>query len=66
LKGGDKRIAVPSQSGKKYKTLTQTTKAKRTAGMAQGLEHMPSKHKALTSISNTPHKKDDLIPILFL
>jgi hypothetical protein len=34
------------------------TKAKRAGGMAQVIEHLPSKLKALSSNPNTPNKKE--------
>jgi hypothetical protein len=46
-----------AQPGQKCKTLPQKTKAKRSRGMVQMVEHLPSKCKALSSNTNTTKNK---------
>jgi hypothetical protein len=50
LGGGGKR----EQPRRKLKTLWKT-KAQRAGGMAQVVEHLPSKYETLSSKSSTPH-----------
>jgi hypothetical protein len=47
------RIAVHSSLGIKGDPISKITNAKRAGGVAQRVEHLPSKHKALSSTPNT-------------
>jgi hypothetical protein len=43
--------------GRKQNPISKITRAKRIGGMAQAVEYVPSKHKALSSNPNKPKKK---------
>jgi hypothetical protein len=45
--GGRDRMVVQIGPGIKQKPISKITKAKRTGGVAQVVEHLPSKHRAL-------------------
>jgi hypothetical protein len=65
--GGGRRITVQGQSGQKHETLSETpTKSERTRGrkggvVAQVIERLCSKLKALSSIPSTAKKKKILV-----
>jgi hypothetical protein len=48
---------VPSYPGKKTRSSQKIARIKKARGMTQVIEHLPSKHKALSSNSSTVRKK---------
>jgi hypothetical protein len=44
-----KRIMVQTGLGKKWGPISKTARARRAGGVAQAIEHLPSKHEATNS-----------------
>jgi hypothetical protein len=47
----DRRMAVQAALGKKQDFVSKINKAKRAEGMAQVIDHLPSKSKALNNLN---------------
>jgi hypothetical protein len=49
----------PGQAGEKVRSCLQNNQSKKAGGMAQAVEHLPSKHKTLNSNPNTAKEKKE-------
>jgi hypothetical protein len=66
LGGRGKKITVWNWSGQKHETLSENQKkSKRVGGMAQVVEHLPSKYKAPSSIHNSESEEREMLFLKF-
>jgi hypothetical protein len=53
---GNRRITVQVSQGNNQDPISKITRAKKTGSMAQAVEHLPKKHKALSLNSSDANK----------
>jgi hypothetical protein len=60
--GGGRKVTIWGQVGQKHGTLPEKqTEKQKDWEVTQGVEHFPSKHKALSSIISIPLKREVMV-----